>query len=139
MLLGCDGQRNPATYPVQGVVRFEDGTLLRDGTVEFESTSAENPPTARGKIGPDGMFRLGTFDRDDGALPGEHRVIVLSYHTIGGGAERPGLIPEVKLATKYSNYRTSDLRQIVEEGGNNVVIEVQSAEAMESDKEASTE
>lgn len=128
-LTGCAPSSLPATHPVRGYVRFTDGQVLREGTIEFESLDyqelgLENPLTARAKIQPDGSFRLGTFTADDGAIQGKHQVVVIAHHLIGNGAERPGMIPTARLDPKYGSYRASPLTQVVVAGENSVVFEV---------------
>ena len=132
--LGCsDPERR--TFPVRGIVRFPDGQQLRDGNVEFEIIGRDPPVTARASIDPDGSFVLGTFELDDGALPGKHRVVVIADYVIGNGAERPGLIPESRLHSKYRDYRTSDLVYEVKPETNNLVIEVEYDDAVKDDAE----
>lgn len=120
---GCGDGKEP-TYPVYGIVRFPDGKVLRQGTVEFESLDREEPITAYGDIQPDGAFALGTFEESDGAFEGKHRAVVISDYNIGSGAERPGLIPEQKLHPKFRSYRTADLEFTVKPEENNFVVEV---------------
>jgi hypothetical protein len=129
--IGCTNPEDK-TYPVRGMVRFPDGQVLREGSVEFEIKGREKPVTARGVIGPDGSFVLGTFEIDDGALVGKHRVVVIADYVIGSGAERPGLIPESKLHSKYRDFRTSELEVIVKPEPNNVFIDVEYAPGQES-------
>ena len=74
------------------------------------------------------VFRLGTYDVADGAVAGKHRVVVMSYRSIGNGAERPGMIPETTLDPRFSHYRTSDLIIEVKPGTNKVMVEVDYAE-----------
>jgi hypothetical protein len=87
---GC-GNGRPATYPVEGSVRFEDGRPVPVGNVEFRSD--EGGKIARGKIDQQGHFVLGTFCADDGAVAGLHHVIVVqSFDPIlwdSGRLERP--------------------------------------------------
>jgi hypothetical protein len=115
------------TYPVRGVVRFPDGKMLRQGSIEFESLDTETPQLARAEIQPDGSFVLGTHDLDDGALAGRHRAVVIANHMIGNGAERPGMIPKSPLHPKHANFRTSELEFVIQEKTNNIIIEVQYA------------
>ncbi|MGB7347938.1 MAG: hypothetical protein WBD20_27180 [Pirellulaceae bacterium] len=129
-ITGCSGGSNN-TYAVSGIVRFPDGKLLRDGTVEFELIGDENAATATGEIGPDGSFTLGTFTADDGALAGNHRVAVISDVEIGTGAERPGMIAKSQLDQKYRDFRTSDLEFTVKPGRNNFIVEVDYAPSEE--------
>jgi len=121
---GC-GDSARETYPVSGLVRFPDGSVLRDGSVEFELIGRKPPVTATGMIGPDGTFTLGTFAVGDGAIPGKHRVAVISNYSIGTGAERPGLIPETKLDQRFSGFGTSGITLDVAPDDNQLIIEVE--------------
>ena len=134
---GCSHSDGPATYPVRGIVRFPDGQVLRDGSVEFQITGVKKPVTARGAINPDGSFQLGTFDVADGALAGKHQVVVISYHLIGNGAERPGMIPQATLDPKFSSYRTSGLIREVKAVENEFIIEVDYADNSKQSSKAS--
>src|SRR5947209_5023568 len=58
------------TYPVEGKVVWADGspiTELAGGMVQFESEKLTPNVSARGTIQPDGTFRIGTHNPDDGA------------------------------------------------------------------------
>jgi hypothetical protein len=123
---GC-GNANREIYPVSGFVRFGDGQLLRQGSVEFETTGREKPITARGTINPDGSFVLGTYQRDDGAFVGIHRAVVISDYEIGNSYERPWLIPKEKLHPKYRSFSTSELVFEVKPQANDFRIEVEYA------------
>jgi hypothetical protein len=125
--LGGCSDSGAKTYPVRGIVRFPDGKVLRDGSVEFEIVGRDPPVTATGSIGPDGSFVLGTYQADDGALVGKHRVVVIADYVIGNGPERPGLIPESMLHEKYRSFKTSGLVREVKPETNNIVIEVEYA------------
>ena len=120
---GCYGSQ-PKTQPVYGLVRFPDGKLLRNGSIEFELLDETNSVTATAEIMPDGTFTLGTFARDDGALPGKHRVAVFADVEVGNGVERPGLIAKTKLHPKYREFRTSGLQFEVKPGKNNFIVKV---------------
>jgi hypothetical protein len=124
--IGCSDP-NRETYPVRGIVQFPDGKLLREGTIEFEIMGREQPITATGAIGPDGSFVLGTHSLDDGALAGEHRVVVIADYEIGTGAERPGLIPPPLLHEKYRAFQTSGLVLTVRPETNNLIVKVEYA------------
>ena len=73
---GCSDSR-PATYPVQGRVHFADGQPVPVGIVEFRSQS--DGRIAKGRIDQKGHFVLSTFGKNDGAVAGEHQVIVLQH------------------------------------------------------------
>jgi hypothetical protein len=128
-LLGLNGcsDSDRQLYPVRGIVRFTDGELLRDGTVEFEIMGREKPVTATAHINPDGSFVLGTYQLTDGALVGKHRVVVIADPKTGDDFERPWLIPEVKLHPKYRQFRTSGLEFEVKAQPNSFMIEVEYA------------
>ena len=72
-LMGC-GAGHPPVYPVEGRITRNDDTPLRGGVIVLESVS---PPetNARGSIGDDGAYRITTFEENDGALAGKHRVM----------------------------------------------------------------
>ncbi|WP_372722756.1 hypothetical protein [Novipirellula sp.] len=127
-LPGCSS-RETTTYPVSGVVRFPDGKLLREGTIEFEISGVKNPVTATGEIAPDGSFFLGTYQIDDGAIAGTHRVVVIADSVIGTGVERPGLLPKSILHPKYRDFQTSEIVVEVQPTTNNIVIDVEYAPA----------
>ncbi len=131
-LLGCSSGET-TTYPVSGVVRFPDGKLLREGTIEFEISGVKNPITATGEIAPDGSFFLGTYQIDDGAVAGSHRVVVIADPVIGTGVERPGLLPKSILHQKYRDFRSSGIVVEVEPTINNVVIDVEYAPTDEAE------
>src|SRR5687768_12763016 len=73
---GC-GDGRPATFPVQGTVRFQSGEPVPVGVVEFRSKS--DGRIAKGKINQQGRFTVGTFTNDDGAVAGEHQVLVIQH------------------------------------------------------------
>jgi hypothetical protein len=130
---GCSAPEQE-THEVRGLVRYTDGKLLRDGTVEFESMDREKAITATGDIQPDGTFELGTFELADGAVVGRHRVVVIADSNDASRHERPWLLPKVLLHSKYRDFDTSGLQYDVKPESNHFVIEVEyaSADAPES-------
>ena len=72
---GCGGQGRPVK--VEGVVTL-DGHPLPGATVTFAPDPPESGRAASGRTDADGSFRLTTFQSDDGALPGEYKVIVVA-------------------------------------------------------------
>ena len=74
-LVGCGrGDRLP-TYEATGKVAFPDGAPLEGGTILSESV--DQPVTARATIEMDGSFILGTYEEDDGAVAGKHKVAIV--------------------------------------------------------------
>ncbi|HCS54644.1 MAG TPA: carboxypeptidase regulatory-like domain-containing protein [Planctomycetaceae bacterium] len=107
---GCSSDRIP-TYPCRGRVQFEGGELVKTGVIELESI--EHGTTATGKISPDGTFVLGTYREDDGAVAGEHRVIVIQMVMNDGVIQHTQDHGEA-VPSRYSSYEQSDLREKVE-------------------------
>src|SRR5262245_25885145 len=81
LFAGCSG--SPSTYPVTGTVKLSNGTPLAGARVLFQPTGEASQP-ARAIIADDGTFKLGTFSRGDGAVPGHHKVAV--YPKVGEDA-----------------------------------------------------
>ena len=74
LIAGCS-EKKYKTYPVTGVVKFEDGSVAKAGRVEFYSR--EYDLTARATISADGTFVIGTETAHDGAVEGEHQVLIM--------------------------------------------------------------
>ena len=79
--LGCT-PNTARTFPVVGEVTF-NGMPCVNATVYFEPIiadgSAPKPAAARGVTNELGKYFLTTFRQDDGAVPGEYRVLVRPY------------------------------------------------------------
>lgn len=76
LLLGCGP---PGLVPVQGTVKFPDGTVPQGefSSVTFQPLETKSDSKgASGDIAADGTFRLMTMNPGDGAYPGEYKVIV---------------------------------------------------------------
>ena len=125
-MVGCSASEEK-TYEVRGLVRYTDGKLLREGSVEFERMNTKKPITATGRIQPDGTFELGTFELADGAVAGQHRVVVIAGQNDTSRHERPWLLPSIKLHPKYRDFKTSGLQFEVKPESNHFVIEVEYA------------
>ena len=74
-LAGCSASAStpPRTLPVHGKVTYK-GQPLTGGKIQFEPDGAGRE--ANGTIGSDGTFTLSTYEENDGAVPGTHRVAV---------------------------------------------------------------
>jgi hypothetical protein len=70
---GCDSSGR--LTPVRGVVTL-DGKPVDNATVIFMPQQSGSGKQATGQTSPDGSFQLTTRNTNDGALPGEYRVIV---------------------------------------------------------------
>ncbi len=129
---GCGSRQRP-TYEAHGKVVFKkDGKPLTAGYVEFESMDDElkRRLNARARIRPDGTFRLGTYEEEDGAVEGPHRVLVMPPWPEGGGGDeeappKPKARPVIH--RRFFDYETSGLQVTVsrDKEKNFFVIEVE--------------
>jgi len=86
LLSGCSGRDASETIPVEGSVLL-DGKPLEDATVAFIPKASGHP--AAGKTNAQGKFTLSTFAVNDGAIPGQHTVLISkSSITAKGGPKR---------------------------------------------------
>jgi predicted small lipoprotein YifL len=107
-ICGC-GPSGPATFPVTGKVTFEDGTPVKIGLIEFRSADRT---IARGKIEQDGAYSLTTFEPNDGALEGEHQVVIqqlIITEDLSFGAHDHGK----RVPPTYADYSSSPLQAVV--------------------------
>jgi len=97
---GC-GPKHPETIPVNGSVAL-DGKPVEGAAVVF---TPEEGKMATGTTDASGRFQLSTFQLDDGALPGTHRVTVAKTRVDPADPEKVVfLVPK-----KYGNPATSGL------------------------------
>jgi hypothetical protein len=95
---GCGGEAKPQAPPtalVKGKVTYQ-GKSLASGSVLFEPEGAGRE--AQGTIQPDGTFTLTSYDKDDGAVLGLHRVAVQGK--VQGGGPLP---------IKFNSFNTSKI------------------------------
>ena len=117
---GCHSDRLP-TYPVSGTIQYADGKPVTFGYVEFYCQTHDI--TARGPIAEDGSFQLSTFQPDDGAVAGQHQVIVTQV-LMPQPVVEPGATAarqhqhDRHLPQRYASFATSDLRCEVTKGDN---------------------
>lgn len=137
---GCGGgDDRPSVYPVKGKLTV-GGSPLADALVTF---IPESGPSAIGKTDSGGVFTLTTFEAGDGAVAGNHTVVVSKTEggegedydaeamLTGGGA--PGVAGdepkeiEIKelIPQEYTSRMSSPLKKEVKDGGNEeMVIEI---------------
>ena len=119
-MTGCSSGQLP-TYPTTGKVQFEDGSPVRFGSIEFYNRQHE--VTARGTIDRDGNYALGTFEAGDGAVAGEHKVVIIqTLMPTPLVQQQPGEPSHQHhgrhVHKDYTAYSTSTLECVVEEGNN---------------------
>jgi hypothetical protein len=114
LLLGCDEASRLTTIPVSGKVTYH-GQPVSQGTVTFQPVKlSEGLPRrpAMGTLQSDGTYQLSSFQHNDGVIPGEYQVIVISI-TSGPTPEQPN-VPEVwAIPKKYGNPVQTDLKATV--------------------------
>jgi hypothetical protein len=116
--MGCSSGKQP-TYQVTGTVKLSDGTPLEGGRILFRP-EGEMIVAAKGDIRADGSFELSTYGLGDGAVAGEHHVMVLPP-VPEGFMDEPRTTPGTKLAIdrSYQSLRTTPLKYKVMPGGEN--------------------
>ncbi|MCC9626840.1 hypothetical protein LOC68_00335 [Blastopirellula sp. JC732] len=118
--LGCSN----GTYPVHGSIVYPDGSPAKElsgGAVELDSL--DQPISARGSIDDQGKFVISTFEADDGAVPGKHRVLIVSRQATGD--EPVGKV----IDSKYQRFETSGLELEVTPGTNTPTFTVERAKS----------
>jgi hypothetical protein len=128
---GCAGDSGrPKVAPVSGKVT-QNGKTLTMGDVTFTPTGGM-PGTghvATGQIGPDGSYRLTTFNTGDGAVLGTHKVTVVvrspadmrKMNELKGGKIAYKLPPS-SAPPKYSQVESTPLKFTVEDKDNKIDI-----------------
>ena len=109
-LVGC-GDGRPSRVPVSGRVTI-DGKPLTAGYIQV---CPANQRAATGAIGPDGRFKLTTFDPNDGCVVGKHPVAV-------GGREDKGSSFLWLAPKKYGDINKSGLEVEITGPTDNVEI-----------------
>ncbi|MFY7894079.1 MAG: hypothetical protein ACOVOJ_15405 [Pirellula sp.] len=117
MVVGCNSGRLK-TYPLEGQVVFEDGSPVKVGTVETKAVGKSVQAT--GQIATDGSFTLSTYRPNDGAIAGEHAVVIVQFIPI---EEIPNYRPSTMgvVHRKHASYNTSGLTMNVVPNGENKV------------------
>ena len=70
---GCQSNEHPELRPAGGVVTYK-GEPVAGATVAFHHDDAAR--LATGTTDEEGLFQLTSYERNDGAIPGEHRVVI---------------------------------------------------------------
>jgi hypothetical protein len=138
VLAGCGGDPDlPKLGKVSGTVTYK-GQPVTKGLVTFipaGGSGAQTGQSATGEIQKDGSFTLSTFENNDGAVLGEHIVVVQSREDDpaleGQGMPIPDARGRLKIKPskhlvpeKYGSSDKSPLRHTVEAGSNTFTIEL---------------
>src|SRR5262245_60365427 len=122
----CTGCFGSGAVPTRGTVKL-DGKVLASASVTFVSQESGGRD-ANGSTDASGVFRLTTFQANDGALPGKYKVIVVppAPLTTGAGAQTPeeaqraaaeGKVsakePTVLIAQRFTQPGQTPLEQVI--------------------------
>jgi hypothetical protein len=121
LVSGC-GRSGP--YPVEGTVVWEDGTPAKELAIaQVVFDLPEKQISSRGSVQADGTFRLTTYKSNDGALPGDYKVMVLEVgrKTMPGDATQ--LMPGA-MDSMYSDPSTTPLTATVKPGTNVITLKL---------------
>ena len=112
LLAGCSN--TPPMGQVSGKITVK-GKPVGYGSVMFVPATG---PVGSGTLSPDGAYTLTTFKPGDGALAGDHKVVVEAY-TIAKSREYGADDTATPAANKkYYNVATTPLKATVKEGQN---------------------
>lgn len=108
LVTGCRSDR-PATIPVSGRITFDGKAPPTAGTLYFTiDAPAEGFPRrpTLAKFDERGRFRVTTWDRGDGLMPGRYKITVECWEITPelGGAEGKSFVPK-----KYQDPTITDL------------------------------
>jgi hypothetical protein len=122
---GCtETIERPKTVPVHGKVTY-NGQPVPKGTVTFQHDQGQ---AAVGEIKDDGTYQLTTFAQGDGALPGHHKVFIISNTadpTKMPGSSPGWTPPKDLIPKKYNSMQTSGLEATVSDGKTDINFELQ--------------
>ena len=132
-VIGCRDSRYPPTFRVTGVITMQ-GEPVDRATVSFLPSDGQHP--ANGITDESGVFELSTFNRNDGATPGEFVVTIQKFpvveiKTVPGGipydpenetnADEPRRrrVVENELPKKYAGPKSSGFTATVDTNDEN--------------------
>lgn len=110
---GC-GDGRPSRVPVSGQVLI-DGKPLTYGQIQFVPDGSR---ASRGVLDEQGRFSLSCFDKGDGAIPGQHTVLVFGGEALSS-SKTLWHVPK-----KYTDASTSGVKQEITVPTDNVVINI---------------
>ncbi|WP_299460727.1 carboxypeptidase-like regulatory domain-containing protein [uncultured Gimesia sp.] len=119
LCVGCSGSKDenlPDTVSVAGVVTYQ-GKPVPEATIMLYPVKGRKPASGRSDAA--GKFTLTTFKKNDGAIPGEHKVTVNAYESTPQGVSMKSAIPE-----KYTNQSSSPLKITITEAEPELKLEL---------------
>jgi len=121
LLLSC-APSHPPVGVVTGKITCK-GKPVNYGSVMF--VPAQGGTAATASVEPDGTYRLSTFGTGDGALVGEHKVVVEVFRIIPRPGNRDGDDAVPVAHKKYYRESTTPLRATVQAGANVLDFDLQ--------------
>jgi hypothetical protein len=121
-IAGCSGSGGPVdppvipVAPVSGKVTFANEVPVGAQISLVPLNRQEGGIASRGVVQQDGTFKISTYEKEDGAPPGEYVVVVQWFKFVsgdGGSGAGPNVLP-----VKYASPETSPLKVTVKEGSN---------------------
>src|SRR5262249_29297988 len=123
LVLGSLGYRLFASYHLRGYSAHRKATLegrpISKALIMFEPVWTKEPkfPLPRAVVQEDGTFALGTYGQDDGAPPGEYKVLIQWLLKRNDVLEvEGGSLPTNYLPARYGKFETSGLTVKIAEG-----------------------
>lgn len=115
VVTGC-GPSRPETAEVSGRVTFQ-GKPVPEGRILFWPPSGR---PAMAEIKSDGTYELTTFDAEDGAVIGTHRVTIKATRTVFRNNDPSKAVVEWLVPQNYENIDKSPLTAEVSPGKNTI-------------------
>jgi hypothetical protein len=116
VVAGCGGN-DKKTAVVRGTVTY-NGKAVPNGTISFIPADGRS---ATGEIEPDGSYTLTTYRKGDGAILGQHKVVIVAMEkTSNRLPEARNPLPPSIIPLKYTSLATSDLRADVKDQENTI-------------------
>jgi hypothetical protein len=117
---GCGNNDGPAAVPVSGTVTYQ-GKPVTKGSVQFI------PEVGRGAFGVivDGQFVLSTYGNYDGAIPGKHKVAVISSEPDSKKRKDGDTAEKYLIPQRFASPDSSGVEvDVPPQGNRNVTIEL---------------
>ena len=118
--VACSGEKRKL-YPVRGKVLFDgkpaEGALV---TLQALDNSSQMSAYPRAQVKPDGSFSIATYQLEDGAQPGDYKVVIMWMPENARQLLMEGKLLVNKLPPQYADAKTTPLEVHVKEGPNDL-------------------
>ena len=117
----CSRATRPPLYPVQGTVTVQMKPASKAVVVLRPVSSGPlNSLLPHGEVGPDGVFRIGTYTDSDGAPAGDY-IVTITWPASRTDPKTGDVISEDLLMGKYNNPAKSQWTITIQPGHNELV------------------